>query len=198
MTKSQTILTKTQILDAAEETLRRFGPDKASVTDVAKLLHVSHGTIYRHYENKVALREAVTERWLEEKIITPLTDVLNRTSSNTCDHLKLYIGHLIELKQQYARIDKEMFKMYAEVTEQSANLIKRHVRIIIEQLSTLIASGRLNGEIAVTDVSTLAETIFMATSRFHHPAHANEWENEDCESNFNNVWDLILRAIAIK
>ncbi|MBW7457433.1 TetR/AcrR family transcriptional regulator, partial [Paenibacillus sepulcri] len=42
-------LTKETILDAAEQVLRRFGPDKTSVVDVARALQVSHGTIYRHF-----------------------------------------------------------------------------------------------------------------------------------------------------
>ncbi|MGV2788298.1 TetR family transcriptional regulator, partial [Clostridium perfringens] len=64
-------LTKEAILDAAEQTLRRYGPDKTSVVDVAKALQVSHGSLYRHFPSKAALREAVTERWLQ-RIADPL------------------------------------------------------------------------------------------------------------------------------
>ncbi len=57
-------LTAEQILDAAEDVLRRFGPEKANVVDVARALGVSHGSVYRHFSSKAALRDAVTERWL--------------------------------------------------------------------------------------------------------------------------------------
>ena len=49
------------ILDTAEEVLRRYGPAKASVVDVARALGVSHGSVYRHFGSKAALRDAVTE-----------------------------------------------------------------------------------------------------------------------------------------
>ena len=44
--------------------LRRFGPAKTTVVDVARALDVSHGSVYRHFPSKAALRDAVTERWL--------------------------------------------------------------------------------------------------------------------------------------
>jgi AcrR family transcriptional regulator len=55
-------LTPETILDAAEEVLRRYGPAKASVVDVPRALDVSHGSVYRHFASKAALRDAVTER----------------------------------------------------------------------------------------------------------------------------------------
>ncbi|GAB3955507.1 hypothetical protein GCM10027614_65040 [Micromonospora vulcania] len=59
-----TALSAGRILDAAEEVLRRYGPAKATVLDVARALGVSHGSVYRHFASKAALREAVAERWL--------------------------------------------------------------------------------------------------------------------------------------
>src|SRR5262249_58890119 len=64
-------LTPDRILDAAEEVLRRYGPQKTTVVDVARALDVSHGTIYRHYPSKQALRDAVTRRWLH-RVTVPL------------------------------------------------------------------------------------------------------------------------------
>lgn len=38
-----------EILDVTEEVLRRHGPEKSNVVDVARALDVSHGTIYRTF-----------------------------------------------------------------------------------------------------------------------------------------------------
>ena len=58
-------LTPEDILRATEDVLRRYGPAKATVVDVARALGVSHGTVYRHFRTKAELREAVTRRWLD-------------------------------------------------------------------------------------------------------------------------------------
>src|SRR5690606_41785127 len=54
------------IMSATEEVLRRHGPEKATVLDVARLLGVSHGSVYRHFPSKAALRDAVIRRWLDQ------------------------------------------------------------------------------------------------------------------------------------
>lgn len=141
MEKSSDILTKEQILIATEDTLRRFGVTKSSVTDVAKVLGVSHGTIYRHFKSKAELLEGVTEKWLNEKIIDPLTEICQDSSVLGISHLKRYIQTLVELKQYYARDDEEMFEMYTRVTEQAANLIDQHIAHIVDQLADIIVRG---------------------------------------------------------
>lgn len=62
---TEEIFTRERILEAAAEHIRRrFGPAKATVGDVARSLHVSQGSVYRHVASKVDLLDAVTERWL--------------------------------------------------------------------------------------------------------------------------------------
>lgn len=65
MAPTSEILTAERILEATEEVLRRHGPAKATVVDVARALGVSHGSVYRRFRTKAALREAVTKRWLD-------------------------------------------------------------------------------------------------------------------------------------
>ncbi|AUS29280.1 MULTISPECIES: TetR/AcrR family transcriptional regulator [Paenibacillus] len=192
MEKSSDILTKEQILIATEDTLRRFGVTKSSVTDVAKVLGVSHGTIYRHFKSKAELLEGVTEKWLNEKIIDPLTEICQDSSVLGISHLKRYIQTLVELKQYYARDDEEMFEMYTRVTEQAADLIDQHIAHIVDQLADIIVRGGITAD----QPPQLARTLFYATARFHHPAHAYEWKNPTIDQEFAEVWMLLEKGIS--
>jgi len=58
-------LSRDRILAAAEDVIRRFGPDKANVVDVARALGVSHAAVYRHVATKAELRELVAARWMD-------------------------------------------------------------------------------------------------------------------------------------
>ena len=60
-----------RILEATEEVLRRHGPAKATVVDVARALGVSHGSVYRHFRTKAVLRrdESVTDQKLPKGIV---------------------------------------------------------------------------------------------------------------------------------
>ncbi|WP_042202388.1 TetR family transcriptional regulator [Paenibacillus camerounensis] len=196
MNKAGSFLSKTEILDAAEQTLRRFGPDKTSVTDVAKLLGVSHGTLYRHFPSKAALREAVTERWLEEQIILPLAELAEPEESDSLEQLRKYITRLSELKAHHAKQDGEMFKMYASVTEEASALIETHIARIIGQLSSIIRRGQEADQLSQAEsASTLARALFYATARFHHPAHAYEWQSSLIGQDLKQLWELLARGL---
>src|SRR5260370_496301 len=55
---SDEALTPDRILDAAEDVLRRYGPAKATVVDVARALGVSHRSVYRHFPSKAEIRQS--------------------------------------------------------------------------------------------------------------------------------------------
>lgn len=188
-------LNKETILDAAEQVLRRYGPDKSSVVDVAKVLQVSHGTLYRHFASKAALREAVTGRWLERCIALPLEAIANQTGGSSSERLRLWMETLISSKRNYAANDSEMFAMYAAVTVNAVDMITDHVNRLIGQVTQIIDEGIRSNEFKSGNAESLAKAVFFATSKFHHPAHANEWLAEDIDEQFKFVWNLLLSGI---
>lgn len=190
-------LTKEAILDAAEETLRRYGPDKTSVVDVAKALGVSHGTLYRHFASKAALREAVTERWLKRSIVAPLKE-LRPGKAGAKDKLRLWLDTLMRLKRDCAAEDPEMFAMYTAVSLEAGEPIAAHVRELTSQIAAILREGRENGEFEFQDAESTAQALFMATSRFHHPAHAGEWRDPQTEQLAEAVWELLLSGLSAR
>src|ERR671924_94835 len=105
------VLTREKILEAAEEVLRRFGPSKATVVDVARALGVSHGSVYRHFPSKAALREAVLERWLH-RISDPLEAVV-RGKQAAPERLRTWFDALIAAKRRKYLNEVELFATYA-------------------------------------------------------------------------------------
>jgi len=194
MKKNIETLSKEQILTATEETLRRFGIAKTSVTDVAKTLNVSHGTIYRHFKSKAELLEGATEKWLNETIIAPLTAVYEDRSLKGSDSLKTYIQTLITLKRSSAHHEKELFEMYAKVTEEAGDLIEQHVNRMTNQMSEIIKRSDLQASAP----DRLAHSIFFATTRFHHPSHAYEWDSPTIDQEFLDLWELLERGFLNK
>src|SRR5258708_23921591 len=100
-------LTSDRILDATEEVLRRFGPAKATVVDVARALGVSHGSVYRHFASKAELRDAVTERWLA-RVSAPLDAIVQETGPAP-QRLRRWLARLVAIKPPKALDDPDMF-----------------------------------------------------------------------------------------
>lgn len=188
------VLTKETILDTAEQVLRRFGPEKTSVVDVAKALNVSHGTIYRHFPSKASLREAVAERWLHS-IIKPLEAVF-KTDCSASERLLLWIKTLIHIKHSLVKEDPELFAMYTALAEESVGVIGAHIEELISQMIPIIEEGMAKKEFKSADAEAMASGIFMATAKFHHPAHAKEWASPAINEEFDLVWNVVFSGVA--
>ncbi|WML48965.1 TetR family transcriptional regulator [Neobacillus sp. PS3-34] len=186
-------LTKETILDTAEQVLRRFGPEKTSVVDVARALNVSHGTIYRHFPSKAALRESVAERWLHS-ISEPLEAVFKQDCTAS-ERLHLWLKTLINIKHALVQEDPELFTMYTTLVEESVDAVNAHIGELIGQIIPIIEAGVANQEFKSRDAKATASGVFMATARFHHPAHAKEWASPTIDQEFEVVWNLILSGI---
>ncbi|MCK6624607.1 MAG: TetR family transcriptional regulator [Anaerolineae bacterium] len=190
---NESALTPQQILEAAEEVLRRFGPAKATVVDVARALGVSHGSVYRHFSSKAALRDAVTERWLAE-VSAPLAAVAAETGPAP-ERLRRWLDLLIMSKRKRAFDDPEMFATYLEIAADARDVVKAHVNELTGQLARIIADGVAQGEFTAVDPITAGRAVFDATSRFHKPTHAAEWSDPGIDAAFEGVWSLILGGL---
>ena len=186
-------LTKKQILDATEQVLRKYGLEKTSVVDVAKALGVSHGTLYRHFTNKAALKEAVAERWLQE-VSVPLASIVKKEGS-AIEKTRMWLEKLIHIKQTKALEDPELFAMYNALAEESVESIEKHIKDLISQLNEIVQEGVNSGEFQSEHANEQAAAIFFATARFHHPALAKEWTSPHIKKEFSLVWEIIKFGI---
>jgi AcrR family transcriptional regulator len=188
-------LTPERILDAAEEVLRRYGLAKATVVDVARFLQVSHGTIYRHFPSKAALRDAVAERWLH-RVSEPLAVIVDEPDS-AVERLHRWFVQLMTLKRQKVLGDPELFATYSAIAEEARDVVQTHVDELVWQLAQIIESGISGQEFKVTDSHQAAKAVFSSTIRFHHPAHANEWNDPEINADFAQVWRLLLAGLRV-
>jgi AcrR family transcriptional regulator len=181
------------ILDAAEQVFRRYGPLKTTVVDVARALNVSHGTVYRYFSSKAALREAVVERWLHS-VSTPLAVICAESGSPT-DRLRHWSETLLQIKRGKLLEDPELFEMYHTLAQESDLVVQQHIEALVLQLTRIIEDGMRVDEFNAGNAKTLAKAIFSATARFQHPAHAREWGRPELLDEFNALWDVLLAGL---
>jgi AcrR family transcriptional regulator len=189
-------LTADRILEAAEEVLRRYGPAKTTVVDVARALGVSHGSVYRHFASKAALRDAVAERWLSG-ISAPLGVVAARKGPAP-ERLEIWLDLLVRSKRSKAMDDPELFATYVGLAAEARGVVAAHVETLVAQLARIIADGVAAGDFAVDDARAAARAAFDATNRFHNPAHAKEWDDPEIDSAYEGVRTLVLRGLAAR
>ncbi|WP_043464917.1 TetR family transcriptional regulator [Kitasatospora sp. MBT66] len=189
-------LTAEQILSATEDVLRRFGPAKATVVDVARTLGVSHGSVYRFFPSKAALREAVTERWLDQA-----HDELRLVASGTgpaAERLYRWLTTLFAAKRRKAFDDPQLFATYMTLVGENSHTVDAHIRTLISQIADIVRDGTENGEFRTAPVDPTARAVFEATAHFHDPVHAASWSDPAADERFEALWRLILGGLATR
>ncbi|WP_225836874.1 TetR/AcrR family transcriptional regulator [Streptomyces sp. NK08204] len=187
-------LTAERILEATEEVLRRHGPAKATVVDVARALGVSHGSVYRHFRTKADLRAAVTKRWLDRT--SDRLAVIVAEESAPQDRLRAWLAALFEAKRHKAGDDPELFATYTVLTDELGGVVFEHITDLTAQLTDIIEAGVGSGAFHVSDPAAAARAVFQATGRFHDPCYAREWQRPGVEEEFTAVVDLIVRGLS--
>ena len=187
-------LTREQILAAAEEALRRYGPAKTTVVDVAQSLGVSHGSVYRHFPTKAALRAAVVQQGLE-KTAAQLRHITEETGP-AADRLHRWLLALGDIKQRKAREDPELFGTYIMIEKDGPEVIREHFAVMTSQIDRILRDGVEAGEFRESVLDGGAMAIWVATARFHHPAHRHEWSDPGTGELFEAVWKLMLGGLA--
>lgn len=182
-------LTAERILEAAEETLRRFGPAKTSVVDVARALGVSHGSVYRHFPTKADLRDAVVDRWLQR--MHPALAVIADGEGESAERIRLLLWTLAETKWTRAQDDPEFFAAFGELAEEARTPVVAHIDFVVGQLAKIITEGVDRGEIVSADPRTTAVAVFDAMAKFHNPAACAAWIRPEVDESFANVWALL-------
>ncbi|MEU2910587.1 TetR family transcriptional regulator [Streptomyces massasporeus] len=193
MAPTSETLTAERILEATEEVLRRHGPAKATVVDVARALGVSHGSVYRHFRTKAALREAVTKRWLD-RTSGQLSGIVAADRVPE-DRLRDWLAALFAAKRRKAGEDPELFATYMVLTDENGTAVSEHITDLEAQLTRIIQAGVETGDFAAGDPEASARAVFQATGRFHDPGYVREWEEPGTEADFAAVVDLLVQGL---
>ncbi len=190
MTLDKISLDKEIILNATEEVIRRFGPEKANISDVAKSLKVSHAALYRYYNGKSDLWKAVTERWLSN-LHAPSKEILKEDIPADIKLSRL-LEDFAEAKRRSRVNDPEMFFNYLKLAQSSMDVIEKSIEDGINSIKYIIEQGITEGIFFEEFPHQAALAVYNATSAFIHP---NSFEDPNRKQNIESVVNLLIRGL---
>ena len=193
MPSADASLTRDRILATAEDVIRRFGPAKATVVDVARALGVSHAAVYRHVANKAELRDLVVGRWVEATM--PPLRAIAAQPGPAPERLRRLFDALTTVKRRRATDDPELFAAYRALAADARSVAAAHVDELIGLAAAVIHAGVADGTFRSVDPVVAGRAVLIATSRFHHPAHAAEWDDPATAAAYDEVWQLLMDGL---
>jgi AcrR family transcriptional regulator len=195
MSPADAPLTRERILASAEDVIRRFGPDKATVVDVARALGVSHAAVYKHVATKAELRDLVVARWADATM-PPLRAIV-KSSGPAPRRLRKLLDALIAVKRRRAADDPELFTAYRTLAAGAESITTAHVDELVSLIADVIRAGVKEGAFRKVDSAATGRALLLATLRFHHPAHASEWQAPNIDAEFDDLWRLLMRGLVV-
>ena len=188
-------LTRDRIVATAEDVVRRFGPEKANVLDVARALGVSHAAVYKHIATKAELRDLVVERWMETTM-APLRAIVVRPGPAP-KRLRQLLDALIAVKRRRAAEDPELFAAYRILAADAESAVAAHIEELVALAATIIRAGVKEGTFRKVDPVATGRAVLNATLRFHHPVHADKWRDRTIDAEFDDVWQLLMDGLCV-
>lgn len=158
------------ILDAADRQLRRFGPEKITVLDIAREAGMSHPNLYRFFASKADILDAVVARWLEA-VEVPLAAIA-AAPGPASERLRRFLLEQHRIKARKVTEEAEMFRCYGSLINVAGReAVAAHKARLAALVEGMVADGAASGEFAAdTDPAQTAATLREATNAFHNPA----------------------------
>lgn len=159
--------TKQIIVDTAERFFRDIGYQKTTVADIAKSLRMSPANVYRFFDSKKSINEAVLERYKreqEEAIATIASE--NRPAA---ERLRDILAVSYRLNAARFAGHARMQEMVCAAMEESWDAIIAHIERFDVVLRKVVADGIANGEFRSMDTALATGCIRTAMIRFMHP-----------------------------
>jgi AcrR family transcriptional regulator len=184
--------TRTRIADAAERLFRQLGYQKTTVADIAKELRMSPANIYRFYESKKAINEAVAERLMRE--VEAAIQAIAERDAPASARLREIARTMAGMNAALYTGELRMHEMVEVALAESWHVVKGHIERKSAVFERVVADGIATGEFKVADAKLAARCTQIALLRFFHPRMLVECAAETVPSLDEQI-DFVLAAL---
>lgn len=159
--------TRERILEVAERLFRQIGYQKTTVADIAKDLRMSPANVYRFFESKRAIHQAVAQLLMSEVEHEAQRIVAKPGPATT--RLRELLTTIHRMNSERYVGDAKLHEMVEIAMEEDWEVCVEHIHRITETIAAVIAQGAASGEFDAPDVPLAAMCTCTAMVRFFHP-----------------------------
>jgi AcrR family transcriptional regulator len=132
-----------QLLEVVDDLVRKRGSADISMTDLAAAAGMSPSNLYRFFENREALLEAVAERFFAEKV--KIMEEVTAADLPVRDKMFQYFGRRFELMVQQYEAEPDLLKSYLEIGQQHFEVVRGYVDLGDHYLALIVAEAMEQG-----------------------------------------------------
>lgn len=185
--------TRCRILAVAERSFREIGYQKTTVADIAKTLKMSPANVYRFFDSKKAINEAVVERVTGEveALIARIADAAGLSAeARLRQAITMLHRDTVERWAGYPRIHE----MVEAAMGESWEVCRHHVDRIGAVFERIVRDGVRTGEFEAEDPAVAARCVQAAILRHTHPLMVSQLPQVP-EPTLDQIVAFALRAL---
>lgn len=160
--------TRCRILATANTFFHEIGYQKTTVADIARALKMSPANVYRFFDSKKAINEAVLERLIGE-VEALVAGIADRAGLTPTERLVTAIeslhSHSMDRYERYPRIHE----MVEAAMGESWEVCRHHVAGVTAVFERIIREGVGSGEFDTPDPALAAGCVHVGIIRYTHP-----------------------------
>jgi AcrR family transcriptional regulator len=184
--------TRSRIVEAAARLFRDVGYRKTTVADIAKVLKMSSANVYRFFDSKKAINEAVAEQDMGE--VESALEAISSGRGSAAERLRAVLAALYHMSAERYTASLKMHEMVEVAMTESWDVVHRHIGRVHALIEDLIADGVASGEFAVADAGLAAYCVQTAMVRFFHPQLIEQCANEPAPT-LDDMTAFVLAAL---
>lgn len=159
--------TRDRILEVAERLFRQIGYQKTTVGDIAKELRMSPANVYRFFESKKAIHQAVARGLMGEVELEAQRIVARPGPVPKRFRELLTTIHRMNTERYVG--DNKLHEMVEIAMQEDWDVCVNHMECIAGMVGQMIAQGVASGEFETPDLQLAALCSCTAMMRFFHP-----------------------------
>src|SRR5512139_1576028 len=183
--------TRERILEVAERLFRQIGYQKTTVGDIAKELRMSPANVYRFFESKKAIHQAVARALMGEVELEAQRIVAQ--PGPVRDRFRQLLTTVHRMNSERYVGDAKLHEMVAIAMEEDWDVCVAHIECIAAIIGQVIAQGVAAGEFEAPDLQLASLCACTAMIRFFHPQMIAQTANKPGPS-IDQMIDFVIAA----
>ncbi len=179
-----------ELLDIAEELVRKRGGVELSMTELAAAAGMSPANLYRFIENKEALLEAAAGRWFAPKIAI-MEEVIAAELPSREKMYQFFARRFVLMRDQF-REDPDMFKSYLELGDQHFEVVKGYVDLGDHYLSEIVVQAMDEGYLPNLSIDDAVSLINQMVQVYCNPEALLYLDHKLSEEKLGLIVDTIF------
>ncbi len=185
---------RAHLLDLVEDLIRKRGAASVTLSELAAAAGMSSGNIYRYFENKEALYEAVAERWFAPKI--RIMEEVVESDLPIRDKLYAFFARRFALMCANYQADPDLFKSYCELGHEHFETVRGYMDLGDHYLAILVAEAMEAGHFSGLSIDAAVSLINLMVQPFCDPEIIAMLIHSVTEAKLRIVINTILAGMA--